>query len=793
MTTERNTDYTDESLDTGMAGRTELRIHGVSGTPPEAILDHPLLKQVAGDDKAGFHRRWYPGGRSADITSGHRLEAYHWGNLTSGSAARAAWLMLLPFMLANLAHWMLPPVRAEARRARAAAGHAAAMLLRLFGLALTFTLVLTAVQAAMDVAAWQCAGNWRCGSSSPLTTMLVDGWMSEPGTRIVISALVPLAVVGGIAVLGRKPLRRTSPEPDVSVAREGDRPLSRRSFWRGNPGMPALRSAHVAGSAALLAATIAWPATTLAASGAMAIAGAVVCVTSLAVVGVAAGLVATEGIAGRSAYRSTAVAATRRLAFVLLVSATIFSVWDHGRWEAAGRLPGLRPAILILFGAGFVLLLLLTAAVLVQQPWRHDTGGFRPTMRGLGTPAVATIAYLIAGGLSAGLAYRVSDLLGFPVLSQSSADALRGATNRIIADESLPFATRQAAWTSDWPIVIPPSFAWAGAAAAVIVAAVLLIAAWIGVGMFRRVGPLAEQIAAEHNSALTRRSDNGANTPPSSTVRREASDPEIRRIARVVAAASLTEGSGRFVGRVVLVAGAVLVAGLGVYAAGVDNWRLVEEPPLSSLTAFGTWLVGAFALGLVALVWRSVHSPALRRVVGILWDVGSFWPRAAHPLAPPSYGERAVPDLVDRVKELAAAPGSSVLLSGHSQGSVLAAATVMQLPEEVAGRVDLITHGSPLRRLYCRHFPAYLDRSALHSVAGTVNYGWKNFYRDTDPIGSWVFRPDDGPPDDAHAPADRIGDIDHRLLDPPTLDDPIAGHADYWHDTAYASHVRSRH
>jgi hypothetical protein len=29
--------------------------------------------------------------------------------------------------------------------------------------------------------------------------------------------------------------------------------------------------------------------------------------------------------------------------------------------------------------------------------------------------------------------------------------------------------------------------------------------------------------------------------------------------------------------------------------------------------------------------------------VGVVWDVGTFWPRSAHPLAPPSYAELAVP------------------------------------------------------------------------------------------------------------------------------------------------------
>jgi len=120
----------DESFDTGSDGRTELRVHGVSGTSAETILAHPLLKRVAGDGRAGFFRRWYPGGRSADLGARDRLEACSWGGLTPGPAARAAWLLLLPLMLLNLAHWMLPAVPSDAGpppgSRRAGSGRAAA-------------------------------------------------------------------------------------------------------------------------------------------------------------------------------------------------------------------------------------------------------------------------------------------------------------------------------------------------------------------------------------------------------------------------------------------------------------------------------------------------------------------------------------------------------------------------------------------------------------------------------------------------------------------------------------------
>ncbi|MFI6903147.1 hypothetical protein ACIBKY_17925 [Nonomuraea sp. NPDC050394] len=49
--------------DTTTAGVTELRVHGVSGTPPADILNHPHPRQVCGDDEAGFYRRWWPGGQ----------------------------------------------------------------------------------------------------------------------------------------------------------------------------------------------------------------------------------------------------------------------------------------------------------------------------------------------------------------------------------------------------------------------------------------------------------------------------------------------------------------------------------------------------------------------------------------------------------------------------------------------------------------------------------------------------------------------------------------------------------
>ena len=116
-----------------------------------------------------------------------------------------------------------------------------------------------------------------------------------------------------------------------------------------------------------------------------------------------------------------------------------------------------------------------------------------------------------------------------------------------------------------------------------------------------------------------------------------------------------------------------------------------------------------------------------------------------HPLAPPCYAEKAVPDLVDRLVTLA--KERIVVLSAHSQGSILATATVLQLPEATATRVGLLTYGAPLTRLYGRFFPGYFHRAtfcASMSRVGAVSddsttWPWLNLYRPTDPIGGWVF------------------------------------------------------
>ena len=145
------------SVHQGRKGWTELRVHGVSGTPPDEMLQHAQTKMVAGDGNAAFYRRRYDSPLVSADDDGQRVEAYSWGGLTAGAGARALWLLLAPFMLANLAYFALPARGAEeAAGRRTPARGAAEGIVRLFALSVTVTFMLVPVHLAMDLIGWQC-------------------------------------------------------------------------------------------------------------------------------------------------------------------------------------------------------------------------------------------------------------------------------------------------------------------------------------------------------------------------------------------------------------------------------------------------------------------------------------------------------------------------------------------------------------------------------------------------------------------------------------------------------------
>jgi hypothetical protein len=220
---------------------------------------------------------------------------------------------------------------------------------------------------------------------------------------------------------------------------------------------------------------------------------------------------------------------------------------------------------------------------------------------------------------------------------------------------------------------------------------------------------------------------------------------------------------------------AVLVLGLAQTLIWLFGGRMVTFADELAITVAVMTPVGGLAL--LRWGWRR---PDARRWLGVLWDVGTFWPRAYHPFAPPCYAERAVPDLQRRVRWLHDS-GCRVLVLGHSQGSVLAAVALAQHGALRPGhdRPVLVTFGSPLNTLYRWAFPAYINDDLFDRLrgpgAGAPLRSWRNFSYRTDYIGG---------------PIDREG-VDDPLPDPGTAwyvtgepMPPMRSHTGYWSDEA---------
>lgn len=133
---------------------TVIRVHGVGGSAPEKDLPGDFVTQVAGDSIAGFYRNVHEKGK-------RHSEAYSWGGLTSGRRIRALWVILFPFMLANMAGWAsqardpVPQQTGPVHKFRLLAA-------KLAGLSLTLGFIQTLSLLSMDVIAFQCGGWAPC-------------------------------------------------------------------------------------------------------------------------------------------------------------------------------------------------------------------------------------------------------------------------------------------------------------------------------------------------------------------------------------------------------------------------------------------------------------------------------------------------------------------------------------------------------------------------------------------------------------------------------------------------------
>jgi hypothetical protein len=70
-------------------------------------------------------------------------------------------------------------------------------------------------------------------------------------------------------------------------------------------------------------------------------------------------------------------------------------------------------------------------------------------------------------------------------------------------------------------------------------------------------------------------------------------------------------------------------------AAALCVWQLHWEPPVV-IRNIGVAIAGLALPAMMSFLYSAWSDPARRRTIGVLWDVGTFWPRSYHPLAPPA-------------------------------------------------------------------------------------------------------------------------------------------------------------
>ncbi|MGW5875255.1 hypothetical protein ACWFMI_01710 [Nocardiopsis terrae] len=745
--------------------RVELRVHGVSGGQAEELLDVEPAMRVGGDRLAGFFR--WRRERDTETVPGVRREIFAWGNLTSGSSSRAFWLLLLPFMMVNVAYWMRPGrMDREQTGVRRAAGTAYGAGVRLLALSLTALITLAAAGVGMDLVGWQCAGQGQeCVQARPWLAFLASASspLSVPGWGLVVGAVLPAAVV---AVLWRLS-RRTAADYEVvtgSVPPEHteDAPLSHPDFWRNSEIMARLRSAHIAVAVGTVAVLLLVPPLRydLSARGGGALTdpgawwfGLVLAVLLGAVAATSTASVLVPGADPRWNARADRFCQILRDAMLVLVAVVaVYTVWPRPGWEASGRLPGSGTVLNSLFAVqgALVLVLLVAALVLFSVDRPHE----RTAMRGLAGPSTAALGALLGGGFSAALVYQGALWLsGCGSVSTPETDCLA--------------------------LSPPTAYSWLQLAFAFEAVIVLVVVAVLALRLRGAVRAELPEVTSLYSRSVR--------------------DRRTWEIARARAAGQMTEVLPKVLGALLLPV--VPLVGLALYSALTGNlvaapvdaptvvageFRGVAQSALDLLVGVGSILGGAC---LVALVWigRSAYRDRpTRQAVGAVWDVGTFWPRVAHPLAPPSYAERAVPQLAARVAWMAR-EGAAVVLSGHSQGSVLAAATVWQLPGDCRGRISLVTHGSPLDRLYARYFPAYFGPASFSDLAERVS-AWRNLWRVTDAIAGPVRRM--GPEGRGEAVVEQAEPLpDPRCYDAPPGEarrPEVLGHSYYTSDPAYA-------
>ena len=792
----------------------ELRVHGVSGTPPESMLACHRVTQVNEEELGRFFRPADDAGRKLsscdhDGPDGHEpvchtLEAYHWGRFTSGSWKFALWLLLAPFGIVNTAQFMLespgPASPWNARTAHTVAGAA----LRLIGLALTSLLVLTVAVLSMDLLAWQRI------PQEPDWLNWLPGWawlvpLREWATRAspVLALFAPVVIIVAFGFLGKDGASKSASHPPGPT----EEPMSGfmlPGFFEGDSDASALRLLHVAAGLGLVALLGFAPAR---GGDDVAQAGFRAALLLLTAVVVIVTLLGDPGHSASIAYRSSGVRGVRAaihaislwvawsaalIGALLVLGATWLLYREPTPIPAGTTYPEVDTAayvVMIATVTGMVVLLLSNLALAISvRGNRSPEHPFRPFAWGMAAYVVASFGVFLAVGYTGAFVVTVANALSYDDAEVRPPQLMRGIVQ-----------------------------SWGITAAVVVLLVVVAAATRYKTRAVTRAVPDFEQDAG-----------NGLPMHWRKPTGRAIWDARLKNQLVPVLSGFAVLG---------ILLSLASVAELRPESAGfIDRWpgwlRTIitfaggggSGAVAQALVGFGGVVLALLATQLLLLGRTAVLSADKRRTVNVLWDVIAFWPRAVHPLVPAAYSQRAVNNIQDRLLasiQLEDGMKQRVVLCGHSQGSLMSFAALVgwQDQPERLGSVGLLTYGSQLQLLFARAFPAYVNIDTICWLYKKLAGRWRNLYRDTDymagPVLSWnrdatgamAFKGAlftgalDDPPISRVERAVNGSRIEYgaewKLLDPPlpavtipALDPaPLRKHSDYWLDAAWVDAV----
>ena len=692
-----------------MARYSELRVHGVSGTPPRAML---YTDPTTLGDKSEFTRVFSP----PVVDKRYDTKAFHWGGLTSGSWTTAFWILLAPFVFANVAGWMAT---------RTGRFHQA--MIRLAGLGLTALFTAQAVTALVlmpflwlqDRGLTPSRIRW---SVAALVVVVGGGylfivWRFSTRTHFdTWGSAAKLQLLFGTTPDSLQVTTEADPTPELDRSDPAGKTVADSATWTAPPILHRLRRIHLGVGLAVIA--LAAGAFTghsrlwIVIAGVVAILVVIMVATSFwpgsSVVLWATGLAPWLGVAALGS----------SLGSVLIT--------DAAAWNPAG----IHKTVLAISGALFV----VTLASLGN---------------GLRTVGALVIGTQLGGvlGIAAGLI--MERLLGLARQGDLPETALAANGAGWVAVAMLVMIEVLLFWALLTTLVPADktSRGWEGLLRHIVLRSHQLLRVAALYGLTAGAIAVYKVYRCDNLSPLC------------------LGNPDRSEFHQVVIVVAILVGvlamlrlyaflAAAFLKALAIGAGVVFVA--GSIWLGLTSWLNIKGFSGPGLVEVAT-TIAIVVPG--AAMFRSIFSgvsegQVRRRKVGILWDLGSFWPRWYHPLAPPAYGPIAVSKLRD---ELNARPQQ--ILAAHSQGSLIAAVTLSQI-EDGSQPTGFLTYGSQLGELYPKMFPAAGIDALVNDIAADPDPDasrrypdWINLWRDSDPIGGHYVK----------ALGDYEGDYDRRL------------------------------